>query len=155
MKYLSFMLISFLALSCGTSVKEEVAQVGVNHKLDLTVEGMVCSKGCVSTINKKLGELDGIVEFEVVYDDKRATVVYDVDKINKKELIKNIESLHNGMYKITQTEEACVKNCDEENNQNMVAPSSSPKNIKDLTPDVSYSEYKLPNIFSLLNSLLH
>jgi len=155
MKYLYFVLITLISFSCGNGNLNQIADIGANHKLDLTVEGMVCSKGCVSTINKKLEELEGIVEFEVVYDDKRASVIYDVDKINKEELIRNIESLHNGMYKISQTEEACVKNCDDEIDANKVTPPLSPKKINDLAPDVSYSDYKLPNLFSILNSLLH
>lgn len=155
MKYLSLIATLILMISCGNSTEDKSDLTGANHKVDLTVEGMVCSKGCVSTINKKLGGLDGVVEFEVVYDDKRATVIYDVDKINKEELIKNIESLHNGMYKISQSEEKCVKNCDDELNQENTPKELNPNPISDLTPEVSYYDFKLPNLFSLLNSLLH
>ena len=76
------------ALGEGTSTQE----------VTLKVDGMTC-KMCPLTIKTALKRLDGVVDADVIYEDKEVKVRYEKDKVTADEIIKVIENA--GNYRVT------------------------------------------------------
>jgi mercuric ion binding protein len=86
-------------------VQEVVIQSGtpVTHA-DLTIEGMSCEMMCGGAIKKALAKLPGVTSTEIAFDDDdapdHAIVTYDDSKVTDAELVKAIQSLYDGQYKV-------------------------------------------------------
>ena len=71
------MKISLLALllvllsSCGEESRKDDSGVIANTSCALIVEGMMCEKGCKTTIQQKLSNTNGVVSCAVEYEEKR------------------------------------------------------------------------------------
>jgi len=70
-----------------TSSAEEIV---TTQEVTFKVDGMTC-KMCPLTIKTALKKLDGVVKAEVSYEDKKATVVYEEDKVSKTDMVEAIE----------------------------------------------------------------
>ena len=55
-----------------------------------SVEGMMCGKGCVNTIKKHVGSLDGVKKCDVNFEKALMTVEYDESKLNDKLIVKKL-----------------------------------------------------------------
>ena len=77
--------------------------------------------------------------------------MFDKNKITKEEIIKTIQTIADGQYKVINVEEE--KQNDIESIESTGDESSTNK-FDISNSEVSSSSYQLPNIFSLLNSLL-
>lgn len=156
MKYLSLLFLSIL-FSCSSSSIEIPAELVKNEQVEMSIDGMMCSKGCVGTINKNLQGLNGVVEFEVVFEEKKATVKYDNRVINNDEVIKTIEGIHNGMYKVTDFKKICLSDCEEEavKVNERTDGASNKKSVKNpVDAQANLFSFELPNVFSLLHHLI-
>ena len=55
-----------------------------------SVEGMTC-QGCVSSIESKLGKIDGVEKYEVDLDKGEAVVEFDPEKVKSDDIEKEFE----------------------------------------------------------------
>jgi len=143
MKKLLFLFLSIFLMACGSPIEKTSLNIGV--------EGMSCSHSCAPYIQKKLLKTVGVLDAEVTFENKEAKVVFDKNKITKEEIIKTIQTIADGQYKVINVEEE--KQNDIESIESTGDESSTNK-FHISNSEVSSSSYQLPNIFSLLNSLL-
>ena len=68
---------------------------------NVTIEGMMCAKGCAGLIHKKVANLEGVKEVEINFDEKMAVIDYDERKINHETIAKTINSIAGGEYTVT------------------------------------------------------
>jgi copper chaperone CopZ len=86
-------------------VKEVVITSGAPMAIaDLGIEGMSCEMMCGGSIKKVLAQLPGIASTEIQFieGDERdhAIVTYDESKVSDTEMVKAIQALHDGQYKV-------------------------------------------------------
>ena len=55
------------------------------EKTNLKISGMTCG-GCVSSVNRVLSALNGVVKAEVSLEKQDAMVDYDASKVNREQL---------------------------------------------------------------------
>ena len=55
------------------------------QKANLKISGMTCG-GCVSSVNRVIGALDGVVKAEVSLEKQHAVVDYDAAKLNLEQI---------------------------------------------------------------------
>lgn len=144
MKKLLFLFLSIFLMSCEAPVETASLNIGV--------EGMSCSHSCAPYIQKKLSKTVGVLNAEVTFENKEAKVVFDKNKVSKEEIIKTIQTIADGQYKVTNVEE------EKQNDIESTEPTGDESSLNEFdisNSEVSSSSYQLPNIFSLLNSLLN
>ena len=61
MKISLLALILVLLSSCGVESSKDDSEVIANTSCSLTIEGMMCEKGCKTTIQQKLTSTNGVV----------------------------------------------------------------------------------------------
>lgn len=144
MKKLLFLFLSFFLLACEAPVEKASLNIGV--------EGMSCSHSCAPYIQKKLSKIGGVINAEVTFENKEAKVLFDKNKVSKEEIIKTIQTIADGQYKVTTVKEEKQNNIE---STESTGDQSSLNEFDISNSEVSSSSYHLPNIFSLLNSLLN
>lgn len=87
------------------SVQEVVIQSGTPVTLaDLSIEGMSCEMMCGSSIKKALAKLPGVSATEITFIEgdelDHAIVTYDESKVTDTELVKAVQALYDGQYKV-------------------------------------------------------
>jgi mercuric ion binding protein len=118
MKLLSSLLFS-LTLVCSCNQKDDVVVLKrqklsetqkepkpkketPNTVLELDIEGMTCELGCGGSIRMGVKELGGIhrvrFDFKEGQKKQRAFVSYDSKKVDKNQIIKEIEKLNDGQF---------------------------------------------------------
>ncbi len=109
-------LVSFTFLSCKTETKQEIEQEAKQETIALKVSGMHCEMSCASTIQSKLAKKKGVIDAKIVFNDSIATIQYDANKTNKKELIAVVEGIGDGLYKASETvgKKGCATECKKE-----------------------------------------
>ena len=68
----------------------------MNNKLataTFEIKGMTCEMGCAKTIEKKLSNLDGTSLAKVDFKNETASVLFDLNKIDKDILKSTVESI--------------------------------------------------------------
>ena len=68
----------------------------MNNKLataTFEIKGMTCEMGCAKTIEKKLSNLDGTSLVKVNFENETASVLFNLNKIDKDILKSTIESI--------------------------------------------------------------
>lgn len=106
------MKISLLALilvfwsSCSVESITEDFQVVANASCALSVEGMMCEKGCKTTIQQKLSNTNGVVSCSVEYEEKTVVIDFDNNVVTSKELIRVVDEIAGGIYKASFLEES-------------------------------------------------
>lgn len=102
----AFILASFVLVGCKNEDKKETkTEVLASNpqEVSLAISGMTCEIGCARTIQSKLSKKEGVLNAQVVFTDSIATVKFDANKTNKKDLIAFVEGIGNGeMYKATE-----------------------------------------------------
>ena len=82
----------------GTKPKKETP----NTVLEVDIEGMTCELGCGGSIRVGVKELGGIhrvrFDFKEGQKKQRAYVSYDSKKVNKNQIIEEIEKLNDGQF---------------------------------------------------------
>jgi copper chaperone CopZ len=67
------------------------ALVAQAETVDLKIDGMVCSKGCVSKVNKALTKVKGVNNKDSKVELGKAKIDFDASKTSKADIIKAIE----------------------------------------------------------------
>lgn len=123
MKFLKiFFVVAFVSIAmtaCKNEAKKEdttqekTENVANAQELSLNISGMTCEIGCAKKIASDLNKKEGVLNATVVFKDSLATIKYDADKTNKKDLIAFVEGIGSGdMYKATETtKKACKEDC--------------------------------------------
>ncbi len=75
-----------------------------------SVEGMTC-QGCVSSVESKLGKIDGVQKYEVDLEKGEAVVEFDPEKTKSEDIEKEFEK---SAYKVTVKETETETNKQEE-----------------------------------------
>tara|TARA_B100001142_G_C14278547_1_gene633891 strand:- start:866 stop:1255 length:390 start_codon:yes stop_codon:yes gene_type:complete len=60
-------------------------------KTILSVEGMTCGSGCAPKVNKAALEINGVESCDVNFDESKATLIYDNDKVTELEILSNLQ----------------------------------------------------------------
>ena len=63
------------------------------------VDGMMCGYACAGKVSKVVQNLKGVKEFDVDFEKRKATVVYDDKKLEEKDIVQNLKS--NTSYKVS------------------------------------------------------
>lgn len=147
-KYL-LVLVAVILMACEQAVEKS--------SLNIAVEGMSCSHSCAPFIEKKLKGTEGVLEAKVSFENKSAEVVINTNEVSKDEIVKKIESIANGIYKVEGVEEKSFDSAQDDEVENKEVESNDEASVDfDITDtEVSSSSFQLPNLFSLLNSLLN
>ena len=78
-------------VACGEKKVEPVVKPAPTFStVDIGITGMHCD-GCAMTINDALKEADGVVECQVSFTEKKATVKYDPTRVAPAQLVAIIE----------------------------------------------------------------
>ena len=71
---------------------------------DLSITGMTCSMGCGNMIKSALAKLPGVTNAEVIFNEgdaaNHAIVTYDPAKVSDADMVKAVEGLEDGQYKV-------------------------------------------------------
>ncbi len=72
---------------------------------DLSVSGMTCSMMCGGAIKDAMARLPGVNSTEIRFTDaeqeNHAVVTYDPAKVSDADLVKAVQALHDGQYKVS------------------------------------------------------
>ena len=148
------MKISILALvlvlfnSCGGETnKDDSSGVIANTSCALSIEGMMCEKGCKTTIQQKLSNTSGVVSCAVEFEEKTVIIDFDNKVVTSKELIRVVDEIAGGkIYRASLLEESVFI-------QEAGPGTFGSSNESDA---VSVSDYslRLPNFSSIFSNLL-
>lgn len=89
----------------STMVKETASL----ETASFNIEGMSCSIGCASVIEKKLAGLEGVQEAKVDFENKTATVSFDAAKQSPEKLVETVEGIADGAYKVSDVKSSGYK----------------------------------------------
>jgi copper chaperone CopZ len=103
---------------------------------------MMCEKGCKSTIESKLSEMDGVINAKVDYETAKAFVTYNHNEISANDIINKVGEIAQGIYSATLIEDAkvdlapdAIDNAESENGSKSVSSFSfTLPNITDFIP---------------------
>lgn len=81
---------------------KEIAAATNPQTATFHIDGMTCAMGCAKTIEEKLSGMQGVQNAKVDFETKTATVDFDLDKLQKSDLTKAVESCADGKtYKVS------------------------------------------------------
>ena len=142
------LLASILVLlsSCGVELSKDDSVVIANASCVLSIEGMMCEKGCKTTIQQKLSNTNGVVSCAVEYEEKTVVIDFDNNIVTAKELIKVVDEIAGGIYKASLVDEGVFI---QEAGPGTVGSSNE-------SDAVSVSDYslQLPDFSSIFSNLL-
>ncbi len=146
MKIILLALILVLLSSCGVDSSKDDSEVIANTSCSLTIEGMMCEKGCKTTIQQKLTSTNGVISCIVEYEEKTVTINFDNNVVTSQELIGVVDEIAGGIYKASLLEESVFI---QEAGPGTVGSSNE-------SDAVSVSEYSLrmPDFTSVFSNLL-
>ncbi len=120
----------------------------------LYIEGMSCQKMCVSKINKTLADIEGVEVTEVDFDTERPidhfTVSFDEDKLTEQDLIKAVQGIAGGVYKVKNVE---VRKQVDSSSSASVEKGSKKNRFRLKRKQVSNRQFSIPNVFDVLKKL--
>ena len=88
------LLLPQLAAACPACDGESPPPVAQSDSRTVTfaIEGMSCG-GCATSISEALRRVEGVLGADVSYDERRATVEYDSDRVSQDRLMEVIRDL--------------------------------------------------------------
>lgn len=112
---------------------------------NIAIEGMACEMMCGNKIAGTLNELDGVVNTDIEFNGEgeinHALVEFDATTVNEDEMIKAVQSIADGHYKVSSVEVKHIK---------VVSSGDSEEKGSAYKPSL---EYSLPNVFSVFAGL--
>ncbi len=140
MKNFAFPLFVLLLLvnSCSTDNNSVT-----NKVCSLKIEGMMCEKGCKSTIESKLSKMEGVQEVKVDFETSVAIITFNSSITSSKAMIEMISGIADGAYSATLIEETTLD-------------SSTPSNLNTKNNnEASVEEYsfEVPNISDIFSNI--
>lgn len=104
----------------------------------------MCEKGCKTTIQNRINEMDGVINGEVDYPMGKAFVTYNANIVSCEDIVDMIKSIGDGLYDATIVEDKDVENTPESIEGSSDASSAS----------VSSYSFEVPNITWFFTQLL-
>ena len=146
MKIILLALILVLLSSCGVDSSKDDSEVIANTSCSLTIEGMMCEKGCKTTIQQKLTSTNGVISCIVEYEEKTVTINFDNNVVTSQELIGVVDEIAGGIYKASLLDEGVFI-------QEAGFGTAGSSNESDV---ISVSDYglQLPDFSSIFSNLL-
>lgn len=77
------------ACGCSSTCSVAIAHAAGNQSVDLALEGLYCAS-CKFAVKAALKSLDGVEQVDVSYEERRATVVYDPEKVTPQQLVEAV-----------------------------------------------------------------
>jgi copper chaperone CopZ len=140
-----FLLFSSLVFSGCNSGDESATSTVDNRSCSIAIEGMMCEKGCKTTIQNKLSEMEGVIQCEVNFEMNQAYITYDGNKLKAQDFIDKIEGIADGdLYKATIIEDKDIENAPVEIEQGDVNHSVSVSDFSLQIPN--FIDFFLENI---------
>lgn len=102
-----FSLLMINNIGCSFN-KEDHSKIIDSYSCSITIEGMMCEKGCKSTIESKLSEMDGVINAKVDYETTKAFITYNHNEITSTDIINEVGEIANGIYSAQLIEDAKV-----------------------------------------------
>jgi len=142
------LLVGFVTSCASSSQSENVEEkpVVANSRCVLSIEGMMCEKGCKTTIEQRLSKAEGVVACKVDYENKKAELDFDNSVITSSELIEIVNEIADGIYSATLLEES------------VYTPTSGAESINSGSQidEVSVSDYyyELPGFSNFFSNLI-
>jgi copper chaperone CopZ len=122
---------------CGS---DDTTEENVVHTKACTIEitGMMCEKGCKTTIQNRINEMEGVVSGEVDYALGKAFVTYNSNELSCNDIIAEIESIGDGLYEATMVEDKDVENAPVNIEGDENATSASVSSYSFEVPDITW-----------------
>lgn len=141
-----------LLMACSSPTSEKTAgKLSANTALEAKIEGMTCEHGCVTTIKKQLGKMDGVYHYDIDFQNKSTVIEFNKEQISADEIVKKIESLNEGAYKVNNETVKCIADCD----ASVEKKSSSSSSKTSSEQQIKHDGFQIPSIFDLLIFLLN
>lgn len=80
---------------CSTTCGVTSAHAAENQTVDLALEGLTCA-ACKFAVKAALSRLHGVKRVDVRYEERKARVVYDPEKVTPQQLV---EAVNNSGYR--------------------------------------------------------
>lgn len=90
--------------------EEEGKRIIHTKACTIQISGMMCEKGCKTTIQNRINDLDGVVTGEVDYSLGKAFITYDANILSCEDIIAEIESIGDGLYDASLVEDKDIEN---------------------------------------------
>jgi copper chaperone CopZ len=136
--YISVVFILLMINSIGCSFnKEDHSKIIDSHSCSITIEGMMCEKGCKSTIESKLSEMNGVINAKVDYETTKAFITYNHNEITSTDIINEVGEIANGIYSAQLIQDAQVDLAPEHNDSNASNESKSVRSFSFELPDIT------------------
>lgn len=100
MKTLSFslvVLIFLFAASVNAQSSVDKTQNKKSAKTTVNIDGMSC-QSCVNSVEKQLGQIDGVIKYDVSLKKNEAVIEYDPKKVDEKKIE---EKFKDSPYKVS------------------------------------------------------
>lgn len=134
--------LAFTSLLTNCSSETESEQIVHTKSCTIEIEGMMCEKGCKTTIQNRIQEMEGVINGEVDYNLAKAFITYDANRLSCEDIIIEIESIGDGLYSAKKVEDKDVENM----------PIGSDGESNEISVD-TYS-FEVPNITDLFTQIL-
>lgn len=133
--------VSFNECGNGKDTEENVV-----HTKACTIEitGMMCEKGCKTTIQNRINDLDGVVSGDVDYSLGKAFVTYNANTLSCQDIVAEIESIGDGLYDAIIVEDKDIEN----------APANLNGDAESSSASVNTYSFEVPNITWFFSELL-
>lgn len=145
MKLVTLNIFVLFLLSCGQSNTKSSTVVQIS--------GMSCSQSCAPFLEKNIRKIQGVSGAKVSFENKKAEISFDSGLTNNSKIVDVIETIADGCYEVT-----CIHELNKNNLKKTVKPVFQKPEVNEFKipkHDVSHSTtFQLPNLFSLLNSIL-
>jgi copper chaperone CopZ len=130
----------------SASEKVEVLQENV-VVADYKIEGMVCAMGCAKTIEDEVATISGVTVSDVDYDLGKAHFEFDKTQTSEEAIKAKIATIADGQYQVsTWVEEEIIES---EETETLDESSDETETLSDKV-EVSFSNFEVPNLFTLL-----
>ncbi len=134
--------------------EQEVVVSGTPVTLaDLSVEGMTCEMMCGGAIKKALAQVPGVSGTEIKFHEgdvaNHAIVTYDPSKVSDTELVKAVQAIHEGQYKVS-----AIAITHQVKGNTTEAPATDAPAKEESGVSAALPELSLPNVFGFLGRLL-
>lgn len=134
-----------------TESTETIAQGTPKATADLSISGMTCEMMCGSMIRGALVKVPGVEKTEIAFHDGdaigHARVTYDPARVNDAQLVKTVQTLADGQYKVESI--AVVKQVLGATAGDKSAPKEESNTSASILPEVT-----MPNLVATLLSLV-
>lgn len=139
-----------------SSQEQEEIVYFANTEADITIEGMSCEINCVSSVKKALRKVDGITSVEIDFDAERngdyCKVQYDNAALNIQSIQTIIESVNNGEYKVTESNEKELEETSSKKSTAFNFSGSSKSNNVNTSTNTG-SSFSIPSILDFVVAL--